>query len=65
MIGGRCAFEVESLADHNSRGDVARAVVHAGWNLLELKSTTVSLEEAYLQITGSQGDAPAVVDGGV
>ena len=64
-IGNRFAFEVESLEDHSSRADLARAVVHAGWNLLELKSTTVSLEEAYLQITGTQADASPVVDGGV
>lgn len=64
---GRLAFEVESLPDRNSRGDIARAVVHAGWNLLELKSTSLTLEEAYLQITGAGADAPipALVDGGV
>ncbi len=60
----RLCFEVESLPDRNARPDVARAIVHAGWNLLELKSTTVTLEEAYLQITGSQADpASVVVDG--
>ena len=64
-IGSRFSFEVESLPDQNSRADVARAVVHAGWNLLELKSTTVSLEEAYLQITAAQGDLSPIVDGGV
>ena len=64
-IGSRFSFEVESLPDHSSRADVARAVVHAGWNLLELKSTTVSLEEAYLQITAAQGDLSPIVDGGV
>ncbi len=62
--GHRLCFEVESLPDRNARPDVARAIVHAGWNLLELKSTTVTLEEAYLQITGSQADpASVVVDG--
>ncbi len=62
----RLLFEVESLADRNARADVARAVVHAGWNLLELKSTAVSLEEAYLQITGAHTQSiPTIVDGGV
>ena len=64
-IGSRFSFEVESLPEHSSRADVARAIVHAGWNLLELKSTTVSLEEAYLQITAGQGDLSPIVDGGV
>jgi ABC-2 type transport system ATP-binding protein len=64
-LGSRISFEVESLPDRSARADIARAVVHAGWNLLELKSTTLSLEEAYLQITKTQGDGSAVVDGGV
>lgn len=58
-------FEVDALPDHNPRADVARAIVHAGWNLLELKSTTLSLEEVYLQLTGGQTHSGAVVDGGV
>ncbi len=56
----RMIFEVESLPDHNPRPDVARAIVHGGWNLLELKSTTLSLEEVYLQLTGATA-APAAV----
>lgn len=51
--GGRLIFEVENVAGQNVRGDVARAVVHAGWNLLELKSMTLSLEEVFLELTGS------------
>ena len=59
-------FEVESLGEYSARADVALAIVHAGWNLLELKSSTQSLEEVYLQLTGSNA-APALptVDGGV
>ena len=72
-IGGRFSFAVEGLPDRNPRGDLARAIVHAGWNLLELKSTSVTLEEAYLQLTGGMAApdlsgavaAPALVDGGV
>ncbi len=51
--GSRLIFEVESLSGRNVRADVARAVVHAGWNLLELKSMTLSLEEVFLELTGS------------
>ena len=65
-LGDRFCFEVDSLPDGNPRGDLARAVVHAGWDLIELKSTSMSLEEAYLQLTGSPAHpAPALVDGGV
>jgi ABC-2 type transport system ATP-binding protein len=58
-------FEVDGLPDRNPRPDVARAIVHAGWNLLELKSTTLSLEDVYLQLTGGQAQPNAIVDGGV
>jgi ABC-2 type transport system ATP-binding protein len=64
---GRLTFEVESMPERDSRGDIARAIVHAGWNLIELKSTSLTLEEAYLQITGAPntGEDSALVDGGV
>ncbi len=50
--GDRSTFEVESLKDKFIRGDVARAVVEAGWNLNELRTASVSLEEIFLQLTG-------------
>lgn len=50
--GTRLVFVVESLQGRNARADVARAIVHAGWNLLELKSSTRTLEEVYLERTG-------------
>jgi ABC-2 type transport system ATP-binding protein len=55
----RMTFEVESLPGHVARADVARAVVNAGWNLLELRSLNYSLEEVFLQLTGSQPEAAA------
>lgn len=67
-FGSRFNFEVEGLPDRNPRGDIARAIVHAGWNLMELKSTSVTLEEAYLQLTGGAAatvPGSALVDGGV
>ncbi|HMF78749.1 MAG TPA: ABC transporter ATP-binding protein [Bryobacteraceae bacterium] len=51
--GSRFVFEVESLQGQNARADVARAIVHAGWNLLELKSSSLTLEEVFLELTGS------------
>jgi hypothetical protein len=33
--------------------------VQSGWNLLELKSLTYSLEEVFLELTGPQEQAPA------
>lgn len=60
--GDNLVFEVESLPEKNARADIARAVVHSGWNLLELKSLTFSLEEVFLELTGSKtGTASAPV----
>jgi ABC-2 type transport system ATP-binding protein len=51
-------FEIESQKGF-VRGDLARAVVEAGWDLNELRPTAVSLEEIFLQLTG-QSAAPEV-----
>jgi len=48
------AFEVEGTKNRLVRGDLARAVVEAGWDLNELRTTAVSLEEIFLQLTGEQ-----------
>jgi ABC-2 type transport system ATP-binding protein len=52
----RSVFEVESLKDRFIRGDLARAVVDAGWNLNELRPTAMSLEEVFLQLTGAEAE---------
>src|SRR6266849_10856391 len=54
----RSTFEVESRKDRFVRGDLARAVVEAGWDLNELRPAAVSLEEIFLQLTGDQAAAP-------
>lgn len=55
-ISGRLAFDVEGLSGSDVRPDVARAVVQAGWNLLEMKSST-TLEEVFIELTGSDSGA--------
>jgi gliding motility-associated transport system ATP-binding protein len=57
--GSRSLFEVESQKNKFARGDLARAVVEAGWDLNEMRPAAVSLEEIFLQLTGEQGAAPA------
>ena len=39
------------------RGDLARAVVESGWDLNELRPAAMSLEEIFLQLTGSEASA--------
>ncbi len=51
---GRHYFEVESLEGQNVRGEIARAVVHAGWSLNELRPRGASLEDVFLQLTASE-----------
>src|SRR5580693_7662679 len=47
-------FEVETQKDQFVRGDLARAIVEAGWDLNEMRSSAVSLEEVFLQLTGAE-----------
>jgi gliding motility-associated transport system ATP-binding protein len=62
----RVIFEVEAAKDRAVRGDVARAVVESGWDLNELRPAALSLEEIFLQLTGSEAPAEmeAVAAGG-
>jgi ABC-2 type transport system ATP-binding protein len=53
-------FEVEASKGQLVRGDLARAVVESGWDLNELRSSAMSLEEIFLQLTGT--DAAASVE---
>ena len=53
----RHVFEVESLQGRSVRAEIARAVVTAGWELHELRSVAVSLEEVFLQLTGPEGQS--------
>jgi ABC-2 type transport system ATP-binding protein len=53
----RAIFEVESSKDRSIRGDLARAVVESGWDLNELRTAAMSLEEIFLQLTGEQPSA--------
>ena len=57
--GARYVFEVESLQGRSVRADIARAVVSANWELHELRSVAVSLEEVFLQLTGPEGQLQA------
>lgn len=67
------AFEVEGKSDRGMRAELARAIVSAGWDLNELRTAAVSLEEIFLQLTSSDGqksqslakaeDEPAAADG--
>ena len=54
QVDSRATFEVESQKGSLVRGDLARAVVESGWDLNELRPASMSLEEIFLQLTGSE-----------
>lgn len=56
---GRLMVEVQSQEGQMVRGDLARAVVEAGWDLNELRAAGRSLEEIFLQLT--RAETPAEV----
>ena len=61
---GKLSFEIESLQGRQIRADLARTVVNAGWNLNELRSVGLSLEDIFLQLTAAeQRDAQPVAEG--
>ncbi len=51
--GDRNIFEIESKKSF-VRGDLARAIVQAGWDLNELRPAAMSLEEVFLQLTQAE-----------
>jgi ABC-2 type transport system ATP-binding protein len=54
----RAIYEVAGRKNSLVRGDLARAIVEGGWDLNELRPTSMSLEEVFLQLTGDSA-APA------
>ena len=54
QVDSRAVFEVECQKGSLVRGDLARAVVESGWDLNELRPTSMSLEEIFLQLTGRE-----------
>lgn len=50
-------IEVDSAPGKNVRAEVARAVVESGWDLLELKSLAVSLEDVFLELTKGESES--------
>jgi gliding motility-associated transport system ATP-binding protein len=59
----RFVFEVEGETDRAIRAGLARAIVEAGWDLNELRTAAVSLEEVFLQLTSSDEAKTASAQG--
>jgi ABC-2 type transport system ATP-binding protein len=55
-----CEFETQPGLD--VRPEVARAVIGAGYDLLELRPLGASLEEVFMELTRDEPDVPALAD---
>ena len=54
--------EFENIPGQDPRPAVARAVVEAGYDLLEIRPIGLSLEEIFLQLTRDEPEPPTTVD---
>jgi hypothetical protein len=52
--GAVTSFEIEAEAGRDVRGDLARAVVQRGFDLLGLQQAGMSLEEIFLHLTTTE-----------
>ena len=50
-VQSRTTFEVQAVKERDVRAELARAVVESRWNLLELKTSGMSLEDIFLKLT--------------
>ena len=51
---GRSRFQVESESKQDIRRELAKTVVQNGWGLLELHSSTMSLEDIFIKLTTAE-----------
>ena len=54
----RGSFQVDVDSGKDIRRDLARAVVQAGWGLLELQSENMSLEDIFIKLTTAEETTP-------
>lgn len=54
---GLAKFQVESELKRDIRRDLASAVVHGGFGLLEMRTVTMSLEEVFIKLVTSETDS--------
>jgi ABC-2 type transport system ATP-binding protein len=56
------SFEVESPPGKDIRPIVARNIINAGYDLLELKTIDLSLEDIFIQLTRDEPEPPSTDD---
>jgi ABC-2 type transport system ATP-binding protein len=58
-------LEFETAPGNDPRSQVARAVVKAGYDLLEMRPVGMSLEEIFLQLTRDEPTPPETTEQGL
>ncbi len=61
---GEGEYEIESAPGQDPRPDIARSLVNAGFELLEMKSIGLNLEEIFLQLTRDEPVPPETSEAG-
>lgn len=61
---GNGTYELDCSASVDRRADVARTVVAQGWDLLELQSVHLSLEDVFLKLTMEENEMAAEIEEG-
>jgi hypothetical protein len=59
---GAARFVVESPRGRDVRGDLTRLVAARGWELLELHTLGLSLEEVFIRVVAGEEHAPQIVE---
>ena len=54
VAGATNRFQVEGELRRDIRRDLARRVVESGWGLLEMRSSTMSLEDVFIKLTTAE-----------
>jgi ABC-2 type transport system ATP-binding protein len=62
---GDGAYEVSTVAGHDLRPEIARAIVNGGFDLLEIHSVGMSLEDIFMQLTRDEPQPPEMTDEGL
>lgn len=59
---GDSSFEFETTPANDARPAVAKVIINAGLNLLELHPSSMSLEEIFLQLTRDESATPEITE---
>lgn len=57
-------YEIETASGHDPRPEIVRSLVHAGYDLLEIRSVGMSLEDIFMELTRDEPQPLMEIGGG-